>query len=212
MRRAVALALACLPMAACRSNGVEGGLNFERMVIQEKADAYEASDLFPDGKVMRAPPDHTVPHEDHPLAPVVRTGRLGDSTWVARSPLGYSMDLLRRGQDRFDVYCTPCHGYDGFAGTPVGAAMMLRKPPALVTPLMQALADGRIFGIVSEGYGLMPSYADQLPVRDRWAVVAYLRALQLHQRVVLDSLRPVERDSLLARMGRAGLDAGGGGS
>ena len=206
MRRAL---VACLVVAACRSNGVEGGLDFQRMVVQPKGDAYEASRLFPDGKVMRAPPMHTVPHEDGTADAVVRTGRR-DGTWVARSPLGYPMTLLERGRDRFDVYCTPCHGYDGLAATPVAAAMELKPPPPLLAPFIEALPDGRIFEIVRDGYGLMPGYGDQLPVHDRWAVVGYVRALQLRQRVPLDSLGPAVRDSLVRAMGRAGLDARGG--
>lgn len=203
-RRLRATALVVLAGAllwGCESNGVEGGLDFERMVIQPKGDAYEASGLFPDGKVMRKPPEHVVAREERPVDPVRRTGKEGGTgAWVARSPLGYSPPLLERGRDRFGVYCTPCHGFDGYAGTPVGEAMELKAPPSLHDPSIRALSDGFIYGVVRGGYGLMPSYANQLPERDRWAVVAYVRALQLSQWVALDGLSPGLRDTVLSRL------------
>ncbi len=205
--RVAPLLAACLCMVAgCRSNGVEGGLDFERMVVQSKLNAYEPTDLFADGSAMLAPPAHAVPHENKPLDPVVRSGRR-NGDWVARGPLGYTPELLRRGRDRFGVYCAPCHGFNGMAATPIARVMRLKPPPSLLDAFIRALPDGRIYGIIRDGYGLMPSYRNQLPAKDRWAVVAYVRALQLSQHVQLDSLAPAERDSVRAGMAAAGLPA-----
>ncbi len=78
--------------------------------------------------------------------------------------------------------------------------MELKPPPSLHDPSIRALSDGFIYGVVSGGYGLMPSYANQLPERDRWAVVAYVSALQLSQRVALDGLSPRLRHTVLSRL------------
>ena len=81
-----------------------------------------------------------------------------------------------------------CHGIDGQAGTPVAGNMALRPPPSLLHEHLRQAPAGRIFAAITEGYGFMPSYAAELPVRDRWAVVGYVRALQLAQRAELDAL------------------------
>ncbi len=202
--RAVTVLSLCATLQACKSNGVKGGLNFERMVTQAKGDAYESTTLFPDSTLMRMPPEGTIPRRRHDTDPTEDSGRR-DGEWVERVPMGYSRALLARGKDRFGVYCSPCHGFDGFASTPIAAAMELRRPPALITPSIEALSDGRIYGVITSGYGLMPSYRDPLPEHDRWAVVAYLRALQLRQHVVLDSLPSTERARVLrALVGRGG--------
>lgn len=185
---------------ACESIGVEEGLDFERMVVQSRKDAYEGSHLFPDGMAMRVPPDGTVPYAPDASDPVVRTGRLGGEP-VARAPTGYPLELLERGRDRFGIYCAPCHGFDGLGATPIAATMELKRPPPLLDPAIQARPDGHLFRVVGEGWGLMPGYASQLPVQDRWAVVGYVRALQLSFRVPLDSLPPGERERILERMG-----------
>jgi mono/diheme cytochrome c family protein len=85
--------------------------------------------------------------------------------------------LLERGRDRFAVACAACHGLDGSADTPVAHRMHLRPPPSLHEARVVNLADGDVYRAISEGYGLMPSYAAVLSPEDRWAVVAYLRAL-----------------------------------
>lgn len=190
----VSVLLAVL-VAGCESNGVEGGLDFERMVVQPKSDAYEGSGLFADGRAMRSPPEHVV-RNDQPADAVLRTGRR-NAVWVEHSPVPFTTAVLERGRDRFGVYCAPCHGFGGTAGTPIGQAMRLQPPPSLHEPRIRALSDGYLFGVVSGGYGLMPSYANQLPARDRWAVVGYVRALQLSRRVVLDSLAPAQRASIV---------------
>ncbi len=196
--RTAAPALLLLALAGCKSS-TGNGFDFERMVQQVNFHAYEGTTLFPDGKVMREPPDGTVPHQESRPSEVVRIGEAGGEP-VDAIPVPVTARLLQRGQDRFDVYCTPCHGYDGLAGTPVAQAMPLKPPPSLHADFIVTMPDGMLYQIVKDGYGLMPGYDYQLPVEDRWAVVAYVRALELSQRTPLDVLPPAQRDSALQRL------------
>jgi mono/diheme cytochrome c family protein len=162
-----------LLLAACQ--GFE--LDLERMKDQPNARPYEASPYFPDGRAMRVPPSNTVPHGERATpAPVVDRA------------------LVTRGRERFEIYCAACHGRLGDGRSEVARNMELRKPPPLVASPVREFPDERLFKVISNGYGLMPSYAAELPAPDRWAVVAYVRALQLSQSVRLDTLPKTLRD------------------
>jgi mono/diheme cytochrome c family protein len=100
-------------------------------------------------------------------------------------------DLLLAGQARFETFCAPCHGVRGDGRSTVAANMDLRRPPPIAGRAARALPPGRIYQVVHEGYGLMRSYADDLlSPEERWAVVAYLMALDLSRGVPLSSLPP----------------------
>lgn len=163
MRRST-LALFVL-LSACRWDGTwsEPTPGLQRMIDQPRVDAYARSTFFEDGMAMRRPPEGTVPwrslQEDAPPA--------------------LDAALLARGRDRFDVFCAPCHGLDGEARTPIAEDMALRAPPALFEPRVVTATDAHLHRVIVEGWGLMPSYAVRLAPRDRWAVVAYVRAVQL---------------------------------
>jgi mono/diheme cytochrome c family protein len=154
--------------------------DLQRMLDQQKSEAYEASSAFEDGRVMRTPPLGTVPHN------------AGDTRPQAAPEL--TAQLLDRGEDRYRVFCQPCHGALGDGRTEVARSMTLRKPPSLHEPRLMRLVPADLFQVVTEGYGLMPSYAAQLAPNDRWAVVAYVRALQLSQSVELSALTPPIRE------------------
>jgi mono/diheme cytochrome c family protein len=109
---------------------------------------------------------------------------------------------MSRGRNRYETFCAPCHDLDGSARSPVAINMQLRHPPALLDGRIRALPAGRVFQAITQGYGLMPSYAHQLSVDERWGVVAYVRALQLSQRATLAELPPdvrAEAETALAR-------------
>ena len=155
------------------------------MQRQQKYKAYQSSEFYDDGLAMRAPPVGTVPF--HALVdPVVLSGRGADGKPVATSPVSVDAALLARGRQRFDINCAVCHGTLGDGASQVALNMSLRRPPSL--HLYRDRPDGYIYQVISEGFGLMPSYAQQLSVQDRWAVVAYVRALQLSQHATVDSL------------------------
>jgi mono/diheme cytochrome c family protein len=108
-------------------------------------------------------------------------------------PLPLTPELVARGRDRFDVFCAPCHGSAGEGRSVVAEAMPLVKPPSLVSAELAGKPPGHVFRVITDGFGMMPRYAYQLPAEDRWAVVVYVRALQLSAGVPLASLPPALR-------------------
>ena len=176
-------------LAACRAEGGRPLLTWERMQDQPKYLPYGESRFFPDGMAMRAPPDGTVPRDAIVGRPLLTEG--GDSTGVAmRIPLPLTPELLARGRDRFDIFCATCHGVAGDGESVVARKMQARKPPSLVQARVRALPAGTLYRVATEGWGLMPGYGPDLSVTDRWAVVAYVRALQLRHVAPGDSLAP----------------------
>jgi mono/diheme cytochrome c family protein len=128
------------------------------------------------------------------MDPAVATGLGPDGKPLAASPVPVTAALLARGRARFDTFCAACHGVLGDGESQVALNMSMRRPPSLHQ--YRDVADGYIFRVISSGFGLMPSYAAALPVEDRWAVVAYVRALQLSQHATLDQLPPEARQRL----------------
>jgi mono/diheme cytochrome c family protein len=171
------LLAAALALTACP--------RLDPMQRQAKYNAYQPSDFFADGLAMRAPPEGTVPYGGL-LDPAVETGRGPDGKLLATSPVPVDLPLLARGQARFDITCAACHGVMGDGQSQVALNMSLRPPPSL--HLYRDRPDGYLYQVVTDGFGLMPSYASVLSARDRWAVVAYVRALQLSQHARADQL------------------------
>jgi mono/diheme cytochrome c family protein len=176
MRFVAVAALLPLALAGCRQG----------MFDQAKYEPFEKSTLFPNESSARPLPAGTVARgllaEDRLLA----TG-LGADGLFAANPLPISRELLVRGRQRFDVFCAPCHDRVG-----TGNGMIPRRgfarPPTYHQPRLRQVPDGHLFDVITRGIGQMPSYASQVPVEDRWAIVAYVRALQLSQDAELAAL------------------------
>ena len=147
MKRTSALALLLL-----------GGCN--DMVQQPRYDDYEQGRLFANGMTMQAPPPGTV---DRAAAP------------AARPPL--TLALVRRGQDRFGIYCAPCHGLAG-DGDGVIVSRGFPRPPSYHSSRLRAAPDRHFVDVIGNGYGAMFPYASRIAPADRWAITAYVRALQ----------------------------------
>ncbi len=123
------------------------------------------------------------------------TGKVGGGL-VTTLPVPLSLALLERGQERFDVFCSPCHDRTG-AGNGMVVQRGYRHPPSYhIARLIQAPI-GHFFDVMTHGFGAMPDYAAQVPPRDRWAIAAYIRALQLSQSATLADVPPAERQRLL---------------
>jgi mono/diheme cytochrome c family protein len=163
------------------------------MISQQKVKAYAESEFWPDRVSMRPPQPGTVAREDLLPADVV-SGRGPDGKVLTRVPLPVTRKLLETGRRRYDVSCAVCHGYLGDGESLVAKNMSLRRPPSLLARAQQP--DGWYFQVMSEGFGLMPSYASVLPVEDRWAIVAYVRVLQISQSARAADLAPAERARL----------------
>jgi mono/diheme cytochrome c family protein len=178
-----------LLLVAAGCDGVLPAPDLERMIHQRNVRPYAPSGLFSDGRAMRPPPAGTISRDRVVGDPLLTEGAAGGQL-AARIPLAVDRALLERGRNRFDVFCAACHGLRGDGISPVAHNMDLRKPPSLLEAPVTTFPPGRIFQVISLGYGLMPSYASRLDVRDRWATVAYLGALQTSQAVALDELPP----------------------
>jgi mono/diheme cytochrome c family protein len=180
---------AALVLAFCASASslVACQTDLERMLDQKRADPFEASPLFSNGMAMRTPPAGTVATGARLGPPELVSGRR-EGKYVERIPIAIDAARLERGEQRYQVFCRACHGPLGDAESPVAAAMQLRRPASLHEPRIVALPAGAVYRVISEGFGLMPSYATQLDVEDRWAVVAYVQALQLSQSAKLAEL------------------------
>ena len=169
-------------------------LDLERMIDQPRFTSYEACEVCPDGTIMLQPPDGTVARDAELGSSELVRGRTAADAYVGRFPIALDARVLARGRDRFDIFCAACHGRLGDGISQVAENMTLRKPANLLAPPYPSYPPGRIFAVVTEGFGVMRSYAGELPVHDRWAVVAYVQALQLSQRVALDELPPPIRE------------------
>lgn len=164
------------------------------MYDQVKYEPLERSTFFPDGLSSRPLEPGVVPRGSLEENDLIATGRDGKD-FVAEMPVPLSRDLLVRGQERFTIYCTPCHGQAGY-GDGMIVQRGFRRPPSYHTDALRGIADGRIFDVVSNGFGSMPRFRDRIAVADRWAIVAYVRALQLSQNASPDDLTPARRTSL----------------
>jgi mono/diheme cytochrome c family protein len=115
---------------------------------------------------------------------------------VAQSPLAVTAALLTRGQDQYAVYCAVCHGDDGY-----GSGIVVRRgypaPPSLHDARLRAALAGQLYQAIARGIGKMYPLADRIGVNDRWAIVAYVRALQLSQHAALADVPDSERAALL---------------
>jgi mono/diheme cytochrome c family protein len=137
------------------------------MAQQARYDEYEASPLYPDGMAMQHPPGGTVAQD----WPEQRTAE-------QRPPL--TRALLERGRDRFGIYCTPCHANDG-SGDGIVPARGFPHPPDFRSARLRQTPASHFYDVMTNGYGVMYSYADRVPPRDRWAIAAYIRVLQQAQ-------------------------------
>jgi mono/diheme cytochrome c family protein len=188
---------AALLVALCAACGEKADvIDWLRMKDQTsmKALPYGGNPFFADGRTMRAPPAGTVPREREVADPMLASGLDEAGAYAKENPFRLDAELLERGRDRFEITCAACHGLVGDGDSEVARAMRLRKPPSLHEARIAGYPPGRIYQVVTQGFGLMPSYRTQLGIRDRWAVVAYVRALQLSQDVKLAALPADIRD------------------
>jgi mono/diheme cytochrome c family protein len=174
---------AMLLLAACRQD----------MHDQPKYKVLRPSPFFADGRTSRPVVDGTIARGELELDPARTTGKLGKD--YAANPLPRSEAVFRRGRDRFDIYCSPCHDR---AGT--GAGMIVERgykpPPTLHEDRLRTVADGYLFEVMTQGFGVMPSYAEQVPVDDRWAIAAWIRVLQRSQFATIGDVPAGERATL----------------
>jgi Cytochrome c. len=164
------------------------------MADQPQYDPYEASTFYPDGMSARQPVAGTVARGTFHDDDFLYTGKV-NGVLVDSFPAPVTRDVLLRGEERFNIYCSECHGRRG-----LGDGMIVRRgfrhPPSYHDSRIRALPVGHYFDVMTNGFGAMPSYAAQVTVNDRWAIAAYIRALQLSHNAPLAVVPPAERAKL----------------
>jgi mono/diheme cytochrome c family protein len=180
---AVVLALAAA--TACRQD----------MHDQPKYIPLRPSDFFGDGRSERPLIEGTVArgHLNDDVA--LYAGKGADGKPAATFPFPVTKEVIERGQSRFNVYCTPCHDRLGDGGGMI-VRRGYRRPPSYHIERLRQAPDGYIYDVITNGFGAMPDYSAQLSPNDRWAVVAYVRALQLSQNAKIDDVPADARGQL----------------
>jgi mono/diheme cytochrome c family protein len=167
----------------------------QKMADQPRYDPYEESTFFPDLLSARPLPVGTIPR-DFPTRNELQDRGTISGKPADRFPFPITMDVLQRGRERFDIYCSPCHGFIGVGDGMVARRGFRRPPASFHTDELRAALPGLFFDVITNGFGAMPSYAYQIDVRDRWAIIAYIRALQMSQWAPADVVPPDELQKL----------------
>lgn len=183
-------------VACCLAAGLLAAACRQDMHDQPKFKPYAKNDFFADQRSARPPVDGTIARGHLREDAVLYTGKAAGKP-VEAFPFAVTAAVMARGQERFDIFCSPCHGRTG-AGDGMIVRRGYRKPPTFHQDRLRQAAPGYTFDVITSGFGAMPDYAQQIPVRDRWAIVAYVKALQRSQNAAAGSL-PAEA--------RAALDA-----
>ena len=152
------------------------------MDFQEKFQAQTYNPLFEDRASMRKPPTGTVARGQLRDSVELYRGRTPGGEYVERVPIAVNRQVLARGQDKYNTFCAPCHGKSG-AGDGVIMRGDYGYTPATSYHVdrLRQVTDGYLYDVIANGVRNMPPYAHQIPVRDRWAIVTYIRALQRSQ-------------------------------
>ena len=179
MRAGVVLALV-LAAAGCRQD----------MHDAPRYDPLEASAFFADGRGSRTLVANTVARGTLREDLHLYQGKI-DGQLTNMFPMPVTAEVMARGQERFNVFCSPCHGRTG-QGNGMVVQRGFRAPPSYHDERLRNAPVGYFFDVMTNGFGAMPDYATQVPVADRWAIAAYIRALQFSQRATVDDV-PAER-------------------
>jgi mono/diheme cytochrome c family protein len=159
------------------------------MKKQDKYKSQAESAFFADGRASRAPVSGSVAQELYRPDAAFSTGINTDGTYVARNPLPLTKETLAEGQRKYDIYCAPCHDRTG-SGRGVVPAKSVWVPGNLHDERIVNFVDGELYHVISNGRRSMPGYRFQISEKDRWAIVAYVRALQRSWRGTLDDVPP----------------------
>jgi mono/diheme cytochrome c family protein len=183
-RNVFAVVLLAVAVAGCRQD----------MHDAPRYEAYEASAFYADGRASRQAPTGTVARGLLREDEVLNTGRANGEP-VSEFPFAISATDMARGRDRYGIYCTPCHGVLG-DGQGMVVQRGLRRAASYHQDRLREEKVGYFYDVVTNGFGAMQGYAEQIPVRDRWLIVAYVRALQLSQHATMAEV-PADRQGAL---------------
>jgi hypothetical protein len=162
------------------------------MARQPKNKPLSPSAFFEDGRSERTPIENTV----------ARGSIANDELFVSKDsnafPLQLTPELMARGRERYKIFCTPCHGLQG-DGNGMIVMRGMKHPPSYHDARLRQVPNGYLFDVITNGFGAMQGYSAQIPPKDRWAIVAYVRALQLSRNAPVSELPPALREKLNAQ-------------
>ena len=199
MRNRIALgglALAILTLAGCRND----------MHDQPRYKPLAATEFFADHRAARPQVPGTVPRGYLRIDEARYTGKIGGED-IDQFPIPISRADIDRGQNRFNVYCTPCHGRLG-EGNGMVVLRGFRQPPSYFSDKLLKAPVGHFFDVMTNGFGAMPSYASRVTPDDRWRIIAYIRALQLSESAKLSDVPADQRQNLPVEPPPRGLETG----
>jgi mono/diheme cytochrome c family protein len=173
-----------LSVAGCHQN----------MAEQPKLLPDQKNHDFPELQVDRKPVAHTVPRGQVDDGSVFYTGRTGD-VLATTFPVPVTLDLVKHGQEIFDINCSACHGRDGY-----GEGMIVQRgfpqPPSFHSDRLRNAPVGHFFDVITNGYGVMYPFGTRISPADRWAIISYIRALQLSQNAASGEIDPADKIEL----------------
>lgn len=190
MKRALVLSALLAAAAGCR----------QEMYNQPKYRPLEKSDFFVDKRASRPLVEGTVARGslDSAAGALPPAGPPGAAELVTALPMPLTGELLARGRQRYEIFCTPCHDRTG-GGQGMVVRRGYRPPPSLHIDRLRDAPVGHFYDVMTRGLGAMPDYAQQVPSEDRWAIAAYVKALQLSQHAPVAELTQEDRDRLDAK-------------
>lgn len=183
--RALITICALLALTACR----------QKMANQPRYDPLEPSSFFRDGMSARPRIPGTVARGELSVDPFLETGKI-DGALADGFPFPVTIEVINRGHERYDIYCQQCHSRTG-DGNGMIPSRGYRRPPSFHTETLRTAKTGHFFDVMTNGFGAMPPYKTMIPPRDRWAIVAYIRALQLSQHATIADV-PADQRVLLS--------------
>jgi hypothetical protein len=183
--------LSAAALTACRQD----------MHDQPKYIALRPSSFFSDGRSARPLPDNTIARGHLDEDRVFYTGRDASGKLVNEFPIPITREVLLRGQDRFNVYCTPCHDQTG-SGNGMVTQRGFRHPPSYHTERLIQMPVGHFFDVITNGLGAMQDYSMQVKPVDRWAIAAYIRVLQLSQTATINDVPAAARAQMVQGGGK----------
>ena len=188
-RRYKALIFLLLLLSACRQD----------MHDQAKYEPLEHSSFFGDQRAARLPVEGTIARGQLQEDTHYYEGKVSNQP-VHTFPMELDEKFLQRGQQRYDIFCAPCHDQTG-SGLGMVVKRGFKRPPSMHIDRLRDAPVGHYFDVITNGFGVMSSYAEQVPVEDRWAIIAYIRALQLSQNATLADVPEKEKKELEASRG-----------
>ncbi len=177
--------------------------DYLHMREQLRVNPLDKSEFYADNLAARPIPEHTVPRGkwgtymlNEPLYTGQRNGE-----FLATFPVEVTPAMVTMGQRQYNSFCSPCHGYSGY-GDGMIVQRGMKEPPSFHSERLRDEPVGYYYDVITNGFGAMYSYGSRVEPMERWAIVAYVRALQLSQRADVELLTPAERDALPAADGR----------